>query len=145
MRVLALLLAGLAAPVAAQEVRPCDWIARADAIVEPWEAHSRTFANGAVRLALLDVIEPAAGAFHLLILSPPYDEVGGRQCRTLGLGQGMGFAQADFTSLTAGYDPAVGLIFGMEVGVMGTGGNVVPRSLGFTLNQATGAIATALQ
>ncbi|MEQ9261270.1 MAG: hypothetical protein RIG84_19450 [Roseovarius sp.] len=136
-------LALLAAPVAAQEAVPCDWAARADAIVEPWEENTRTFANGAVRLALLDTIEPAAAAFHILILSPPYEELGGRQCRTLGMPGGMGFSGADFGSLAAGYDPATGLIFTMKVQVY-DGGDFRDRGLRFTLNQATGEIGAAL-
>lgn len=129
-------------PAMAQEAVPCDWPARADSIVEPWEANTRTFANGKVRLALLDTAEPAAAAFHILVLSPPYDELGLRQCRTVGL-NGMGFAGADFSSLEAEYDPAVGLIFTMGVQLYGEA-DFVPRTLRFTLNQATGAIGAQL-
>ena len=134
-------LAALAAPLAAQEAVECDWPARADAIVEPWEENTRTFANGNVRLALLDTIEPAAAAFHILILSPPYDELGSRQCRTLGISPGMGFSGVDFSALTAGYDPAVGLVFDVPAGEYDpdTGGSRM-FGLRFTLNQATGEI-----
>ena len=134
------LLAG--APVMAQEAVPCDWPARADNIAEPWEEYTRTFAEGKVRLALLDTAEPAAAAFHVFVLSPPYDELGLRQCRTIGL-NGMGFAGADFGSLQAAYDPAVGLIFTMTVQVY-DGMDYTPRTLRFTLNQATGAIGAQL-
>ncbi len=135
-----------AAATSAQQAFECDWQARADTIVEPWEDNSRTFANGDVRLAVLDTIEPAAGAFHILVLSPPYDELGGRQCRTLSMDDGIGFSGVDFSSLQAGYDPAVGLVF--EVNVR----RFLPDSdsfgdalLTFTLNQATGTIGTDLQ
>lgn len=134
------LLAG--APVMAQEAVPCDWPARADNIAEPWEENTRTFAEGKVRLALLDTAEPAAAAFHVFVLSPPYDELGLRQCRTIGL-NGMGFAGADFGSLQAAYDPAVGLIFTMTVQVY-DGMDYTPRTLRFTLNQATGDIGAQL-
>lgn len=127
----------------AQQALPCDWVARADAIVEPWEDHTRTFANNAVRLALLDTVEPAAGAFHILILSPPYNELGDRQCRTLGMAEGVGFSGADFATLDAGYDPAVGLIFTMNVRYYDTA-DFRPARLRFTLNQATGAIGAVL-
>ncbi len=51
----------LAAPVAAQTVGDCDtWQTSARNLAEPWEANSRTFANGDIRVALLDTIEPAA-------------------------------------------------------------------------------------
>ncbi|CAN0606350.1 unnamed protein product, partial [Ectocarpus sp. 12 AP-2014] len=80
-------------PSLAQSVGDCDWRASAQALVEPWDApeNTRTFANGDVRLAIIDTIEPAAGAFHLIILSPPYDEVGGRQCQVVSTNSSVGF------------------------------------------------------
>ncbi len=140
------LIAGLlATPVAAQQVIPCDWIAHADAIVEPWEDHTATFANGKVRLALMDVTEPAAGAYHILILSPPYDdEVNRRQCRTLGVGSAIGFSNVDWGSLDANYNPSIGLVFDVNVHIY-DGTDFVPRWLQFTLNQATGAIVALLR
>ncbi len=130
-----------ALPVVAQEAFECDFPARADSLVEPWEENSRTFANGDVRLALLDTIEPAAGALHLLVLSPPYDEVGGRQCRTVSISEGIGFAGLDFATLEASYDPAVGLIFHVTASEYDpdTGGAYAKR-LAITLNQSTGDI-----
>jgi hypothetical protein len=99
-----------ASAVSAQTAFPCDWQARADSIVEPWEENSKTFANGAVRVALLDTIEPAAAAFYLLVLHPPFDEVGGRTCTVVGLDDGLGYAAIFFSELEAGYDPAQGLL-----------------------------------
>ena len=134
----ALLMGGAAQ---AQVATACDWQARADAIIEPWEQNSRTFANGAVRLAGLDTIEPAAAAFHILVLSPPYDEVGGRQCLTVSLAEGVGFAGLDFSTLNATYDPAVGLAFEIDASEYDHDtGTSVAKSLGITLNQSTGAI-----
>jgi len=95
----------------AQTAVPCDWQARADAIVEPWEENTAIFANGAVRVALLDVIEPAAAAAYLLILHPPVDELGGRTCTVVGLDDGLGYAAIYFDDLTADYDPSRGLVF----------------------------------
>lgn len=143
-RALVSLCLACAGPAAAQMAQPCDWIARADAIVEPWEDNTRTFANGDVRLALLDTIEPAAGAFHILILSPPYNELGDRQCMTLGMSSNIGFGGVDFAALDAGYDPATGLIFRFPVQIF-DGDGAVPRGLVFTLNQSTGAIGARLQ
>ena len=125
----------------AQQVSDCDWRASAQAVAEPWEQNSRTFSNGAVRLALLDTIEPAAAAFHLLVLSPPYDEVGGRQCRVLSFQGATGFGAMDFAALFAEYDPARGLFFEIPVEVYdGTRGEMIPRWLNLVLNQATGEI-----
>ena len=67
------------------------------------------FANGNVRLAVLDTIEPAVASFYLLVLSPPSDEVGGRQCRVISLVDGTGFAGLDLAAAVASYDPAKGL------------------------------------
>ena len=100
-----------AAPVAAQTAIPCGWQARADAIVEPWAENTATFANGAVRVALLDTIEPAASAAYLPITHPPLDEVGGRTCTVIGLDDDLGCAAIFFNELEAGYDAKVGLTF----------------------------------
>lgn len=139
-------LAVLATPITAQEVLPCDWQARADAIVEPWEDHTRTFANGDVRVAVLDVIEPALGSYYLLILSPPYDEVGGRQCRVIGFHSGMGFTALDIGSMIAEYVPGRGL----EMQLLG---RIADPEYDFTnavniwvtLNQSTGEITTFME
>lgn len=135
----------IATPAAAQEVGECNWRSSAQALAEPWEDNTRTFANGRTRLALLDVIEPAAGSFYLLILSPPEDELGGRQCRVVGLGGGLGFAGVDFAALSAGYDPSVGLMFDIPVSVyVPDDAGFARRQLQLTVNQATGAIDARL-
>ncbi|TNF21782.1 MAG: hypothetical protein EP318_05780 [Rhodobacteraceae bacterium] len=129
----------------AQTVAVCDWRAAARAIVEPWEANTRTFSNGKTRLALLDTVEPAAGAFHLLILSPPYNELGERQCRMISHDGTMGFAEMAFGALSAGYDPARGLLFDIPVRhVDAATGGITGGWLGLEVNQATGAIATRM-
>ncbi|SMX40573.1 hypothetical protein [Maliponia aquimaris] len=125
-------------------VLDCDWQAGARNIVEPWEANTRTFSEGKTRLAMLDTIEPAAGWAYVLVLSPPYSELGDRQCKVIGL-NGMGFAGMDFAGLTASYDPATGLSFALPVDVYDFDSGMPARAtLGFTLNQATGDIATRL-
>jgi hypothetical protein len=130
-----------ATPVTAQAVMPCDWQANAQALVEPWEETSRQFANGAVRVALLDTIEPAAGAFYLLVLSPPYDDVGGRQCKVIGAAPGIGFAGLDFGALASGYDPARGLTLQMPVTLfMPEDGTTRATLLNVTVNQSTGNV-----
>ncbi|MDJ0825552.1 MAG: hypothetical protein QNJ16_08625 [Rhodobacter sp.] len=140
----ALLLAvTLGAPATAQTVIGCDgWQGSAQNIVEPWDQHTRQFANGEVRVALLDTIEPAAGAFYLLVLSPPYDELGGRTCAVVAEGEGgIGFAGLDFQRLEAAYDPAQGLTLRLPAQrfAPATGG-IDPAILAVTINQATGAI-----
>jgi len=137
----ALMAAGQAA---AQTAVACDWRARASALAEPWSENTATFANGKVRLALLDTGEPVSGAYHILILSPPYGELGDRQCRALSLGKEIGFAGLDFSTLESAYDPATGLIFTMDAKRY-DGGAFLPARLRFTLNQATGQIRGTLR
>jgi len=142
MRLLTALAFSAALPGAAlaQDILPCDWQASAQALVEPWHETSRTFSNGAVRLALLDTVEPAAGAFWLLLLSPPYSELGDRQCRVIGW-RGSGFSGIDFSGLDAGYDPAIGLTFFLPVQIYDPqSGGFLWDTLGLSLNQATGAV-----
>jgi hypothetical protein len=132
----------LASPVAAQTVSDCEtWQTSARNLAEPWDTYSRTFANGDVRVALLDTIEPAAGAFYLIVLTPPYDELGSRKCALVSEGDGIGFAGMRFTAMRASYDAATGLTLTTPVQRFDpvSGGYVLQR-LDVTINQATGLI-----
>ncbi len=131
-------LAACAAPGAAQQVQDCGWYTSAAFLAEPWAENTRTFANGAVRIALIDTVEPAAGAYRLLILSPPYSELGERQCAVVGGDEG-GFSAFRFNALEAGYDPARGLIFSAPINQL-VAGDFEPGVLTVVLNQATGEI-----
>jgi hypothetical protein len=135
-----------ALPGAAQEVVDCDWRTQAANLPEPWESPgvTRTFANGEVRLAVLDTVEPAAAAFYLMILSPPRDELGGRQCRIVGGGGDLGFAGLSLEGMEARYDPARGLVFSVPVRVMREDGTFRDTVLTVSVNQATGAVAASL-
>ena len=129
----------LASGAAAQDVYDCDWQSSARNIPEPWEEHTRTFSNGKTRLALLDTVEPAGGAYWLLILSPPYEVLGSRQCQIVGH-NGIGFMDLDFAALEASYDASRGLTFIMPAQLYGDGMNNVDITVSVTLNQATGQI-----
>jgi hypothetical protein len=143
MKRLILLAALTASPLHAQSVEDCDWRAEARNIAEPWEQNSKTFANGAVRIALLDTIEPAAVPFFLLVISPPIDEIGSPQCKIIGFGEAQGFAHIEFPTLDANYDPARGLTFQVMTHIYVTEQDFSNAGiLEFTLNQSTGAIAT---
>lgn len=139
-----LVLGTIAGPLSAQQVEDCGSRMSPLSIAEPWEEYSRTFSNGKVRVALMDVLEPAGGAVYLMILSPPYAELGERQCKTIGI-DGMGFWNADFSSLDASYDPAKGLRLTMSVDLYdpATGGGR-QATLAAILNQATGEIDAQL-
>ncbi|MDO5604624.1 MAG: hypothetical protein Q4G25_05615 [Paracoccus sp. (in: a-proteobacteria)] len=147
----ALCLLALAAPAAARSVGPCgDWT-RAEALAEPWEQFSATYASGALRLAVLDSAEPAAAAVHLLILSPPYDEANDRQCRVVSLNEAqadgwpIGFFDMDFAARVADYDPVSGLVVTIpaQTFVPETGGGA-PAALTVTIDQQSGAISAEL-
>jgi len=138
----------LATPAAAQTVIGCfGFLASARNQVEPWEAHTRTFANGEIRVALLDTVEPAAGAYYLMVLAPPRDELGSRNCAVIAEGDGsVGFAGLDFAQLGASYDPARGLILRVPVQRFApdTGG-FDPAVLAVTINQAAGTLIPAFE
>ena len=130
------------APALAQQavVLPCDERIELDAVPEPWGDHTRSFANGDVRLAVIDTIEPAVAAIWLAVLSPPFDPLGARQCRMVGV-DGAGFFSVDLDALGSNYDPSQGLLFDIAVDVFVTATNSpVEMNLGLVVNQATGAI-----
>jgi hypothetical protein len=145
---------GLAATLSATQagagtavVAPCGTGApdRAWMIAEPWDANTMTFANGAIRVAVLDAVEPGAAAFHLMVLSPPYDELGIRQCRILSYeAPGLGFGFLSLERAEASYDPASGLTVVMDMGRFNpdTGLNDA-WALSVTINQATGLVTGA--
>ena len=130
-----------AGPAFAQAAFPCDWQARADNIVEPWEENSTTFANGAVRIALMDTVEPPAAAFYLMILHPPFDELGLRTCTMVGLDKGLGYGAIYFDQLDSSYDPARGLTFDVPAVIYLPEQNFQNSArLQITVNQATGDV-----
>ncbi len=135
----------MATSTVAQTVSDCDWRASTAALVEPWEQHSKTYSKGAVRVALLDTVEPAAGAYHVLVLSPPFNELGERQCKVISFDGTMGFAGAYFEDIDAGYDPATGLMVSIPVQIYLPEENFSNCALlRFTLNQITGEITPRL-
>ena len=131
----------------AQSLVACDgWQASAQNVVEPWERFSRSFANGDIRVALLDNFEPAVAAHYLLVLTPPHDEFGGRTCALVAEDEGHGFAGIDFETISASYDPAVGLTLAMPVQrFMPDMGEFTTQRLSVTFNQATGEIRPDLR
>ena len=143
---LALAFAAATGPVAAQTVSDCSgFVASAENIFEPWEDYSRTFANGDIRVAMLDTIEPAAAAVHLLVLAPPYDELGGRRCAVVGENRNAGFGDMDFPAMQASYTPATGLTLTVPIRRFDpNSGDFLPRLLSVTINQANGAVAAVV-
>lgn len=127
------------------DVKPCGDSERIDVIAEPWEQSIAAYANGGIRLALLDMVEPAGGAWKLAVISPPRDELGFRQCRVIGA-DGIGFYNLDFAKRRASYDPARGLTLTLPAQ------HYLPEDpeggwyhLALTINQQTGDITVRKQ
>ena len=135
----------LAAPAAVQSVGDCRAWVSAQNLPEPWEDHAATYAEGKIRVAVLDTLEPAAAAVHLLVISPPLDETGGRQCKVVSLvgGEGApsGFLNLDFKAREASYDPARGLVLSMPVEAFNPGTSAGDQGeLTVTINQSSGEV-----
>lgn len=142
LRRLMLLLPVLAGPAVAQEVAPCQGRADARNVVEPWEGHARSFAGGAVRVALVDLGEPAAGALYLLVLTPPYTAGRGeRHCHLVGHARGAGFAAVAFADLVPAADPATGLTLAVPARVLDPDGAVKAGLLTLVIDKARGTVA----
>lgn len=139
MKYLLSLLALFALPATAQEIGNCDWRANAQNIAEPWSENTRVFANGDVRVTLIDTVEPISGAYHLMVLAPPFDELGLRNCRLVSYRGGEGFSGVGFETLAAQYDPEIGLILSMPVQVFEEESSEFVRGdLLMTINQSRG-------
>lgn len=134
---------GLTAAPAFAEVTPCGDSTRVDVIAEPWEENSATYADGKIRVAVLDFTEPAATAWKLLVLSPPYDEVGYRQCRLVEISKNVGFYGFRFAEREADYDPAKGLTLTLPAATYNSDTSEPDwKDLSVAINQQTGEITT---
>lgn len=124
----------LAAPLHAQQVGTIDtWQANARNV--DWSEPSRTFANGAIRLILLDTVEPGAAAYHLMVTFP---DVEGQylDCRLISAVDGLGFASLAPSRALAKYDATRGLTVTVP-GLTVEGDAIL---LTFTVNRATGRL-----
>ena len=133
----------LATSAASQSIQDCDWVASAANLVEPWSETSRTFSNGAIRVAQLDTGgEPACCSNHLLILSPDPDY--GQACHVLSDRPGEGFSQVFASEIETSYDPGKGILLQVPVARFDPNtGSSDPNSLmrvPVRINQATGGV-----
>ena len=98
---------------------------------------AQSFANGDVRLHFMDTIEPAAAAFNLVVIHPPYaEDFPVPMCHVIGP-----FAGLDWDGLEAGYDPAVGLVFDFTAQVYNPETALLDRiDAQVTVNQASGLV-----
>lgn len=138
-------------PVAAtaQAVSTCGWIGSPANIMEPWEANTRSFANGNIRVARVDTGgEPVCCSSYLLVLSPSGESDGPsfRQCRIVSAQPGQGFFDVDIAGIAASYDPRQGLLLSVPVAEwhpgMETGAPPIRDRLDIRINQATGSVTT---
>ena len=143
---------GFSTTVQAQQVTDCvtengqNFLDSTRAIVEPWEENTRTFSNGKVRLIYVDTDEPVYASAHLIILSPPYDEIGSRQCKIVSTQNGLGFASLTLDGMIVDYDPAIGLAFEITVGQYNFEAETVSKAiLTVVVNQATGLVTAAFE
>ena len=134
--------------VQAQVVAECDWIASAANLAEPWAENTRTYANGAIRVALLDTGgEPVCCAAHLLVLHPSApDEPTYRQCtRVSATSEGLGFYDLSIARIAASYDPTRGLLLSVPVfhwhQGMDQGAAPIEERMEVRINQATGIVS----
>ncbi len=149
MRTLPAILTIVAAlPAAAEtlEVGDCnDYRSSAFNLAEPWERNTRLFAEGKIRIAVMDTTEPAAASFHLMVISPPYDELGLPQCRLVSMPGGGGLGSLTLEGAVASYDAAAGLAIRLRAGrYVPDTGEFAGADLVVTINQATGDILAAL-
>lgn len=142
---MAFFLVVLAGAANAQSVGPSGWQASALALVEPWEDTTALFANGAVRLAAIDTVDPASAAAYLLVLSPPLGELGEQQCRIVWFTDQFGFAAIYFDAVKSDDDPEVGLNFALPVRNIDAPTSFSNSAiLLLELNQATGEMTAEL-
>ncbi len=111
--ILILSLLGVAAN--AQQVQPCfekdsiPYRASALAIAEPWEENTRSFADGQVRIAVMDTGEPAFGAYYLMVMYGSGNESELRACDLVSQGE-LGFVGMTLNGMEAGYKAGLGLV-----------------------------------
>lgn len=132
----------------AQIVTECSWIASPVNIAEPWEENSRSYANGAVRIAVLDTGEPACCAAHLLVLMPAGGGDEGpqyRACFVISAAPGSGFYALDMAGVASRYDPAEGLLIDLPVAhwtpAVEQGRAPLWERLEFVVDQARGTVS----
>lgn len=118
----------------------------AAAIAEPWSTQTRTFAQGAIRVAHLDTDgEPVCCPSHLMILSPagaPPEDY--RVCHMVSAQTvaPMGFLHIDVAGIASSYDPERGLLLTVPTRTYldANTGAYSEGTFAVRINQATGAV-----
>lgn len=117
---------------------------QANAANVDWSQPSPTFAEGAVRLVALDTEEPAAAAFHVMVLMPGDAEFG-QLCYLVSNDlEGSGFAALDLARAVTSYSPATGLSVTMPVGVIAANGDVENIPMLLIIDQSAPSVTALL-
>lgn len=132
---------------AAQVVQDCfdapRHLTSVQSMAEPFADNTRTYANGAIRLVVIDTVEPACCTHHLVVLHPDGEGMF-RACSIVSLG-GVSGADAwsfiDLPRARGSYDAALGLKVTLPASVydFNTGGSI-PTAFAIRINQATGRV-----
>lgn len=126
----------------AQVVSVCDITDQMGKIATPADLNVRHYANGNVMVAVVDDGRDDVGqALSVLVVSPPLDQSGQRQCRLVSATLDKGYAALVLDRAEAAYDPAKGLTVFFPAVVMPTFDSLGDKiDLAVTINQATGMI-----
>jgi hypothetical protein len=109
-----------------------------------WTQPSPTYAEGAIRLVALDTVEPAAAAYHVLVLMTG---AGGAEqtCQLVSAElEGAGFAGLDLARAVSSYNPATGLTVTLPVTQMLATGDLASTPLLLLVNQSEGTVTATL-
>ena len=121
-----------------------DFRSTAKALAEPWEANTRTFLNGAVRIAVMDTGgEPACCSVHLLVLAEKPEDNSGpaeRVCKVISQKDQLGFMAIDFAGIRSSYTPVHGLNMLVPYRLYLDGIRSKPGAARINVNPRTGAI-----
>lgn len=106
----------------AQQVTPCiqdqkiNDLSRMQIVAEPWGENTRVFAEGAVRLVVLNTGEPAFASYHLLVMFWGGNDFGMVEhfCQITSLSR-LGFYDVTLASMESRYDPSLGLVLTVPV------------------------------
>ena len=131
-----LALAAAQPAAAAPTVADCTDYAMSTFVMEPWEKSTRTFYNGQVRVVLTDTDgEPACCSTWLVVIFPNADdELGGRTCRMVGSGPGLGWTGVNLAGIKSSYSASSGLTLSVPVRRMVDGDQVVNETVRLRLD-----------
>lgn len=123
----------------AQNLRDCETF-EASARNVDFSQSPQDYANGAIRLIALDVGEPAAAAWHLMVLHPDAEGLY-QDCTLISRDQSLGYGYIALSEAAASYDPARGLTVEVPARIWLPEQNFQNgTTLLVTINQASGTV-----